>query len=354
MSLEKRTEEARRRFALKGCTMTGKYVNNSTPVEYMCKCGKQGLFARLNAVGLPKWSGCRDCVNLQTKKTNFEIYGVSCVLKNPEIKQKANRTMLEKYDAINPMQSSSLKKKKLETEKTQKVETPQKYEDTLEKRRKTNFERHGVTCVLNLQENLEKAPSASKAKFGEKGPLGNIECRKKRDETMEKIYGDKHALRCEKLKEKAVETTMRNHGVRHHAQSEKIYSKILSSAFKTKEFIFPSGKVVPYQGYEHYAILLLLEEGHEEEDIVSCHESVMGFMYEDGETKRKYYPDLFVPSSNLVVEVKSTWTYEKTPEEKQRVLKKLEACRREGYNTRLLVFSPKGEILLDEKKTKDE
>lgn len=353
--LLKSTEMARVHFSGKGCIMTGEYVDNKTPVEYTCKCGSVGNKVSTKTVQKKSWVGCKDCSKERTKVKNMEVYGVDHLMKSKEFQEKTKETLKKKYGVDNPLKSQEIRAKKNATMKERYGEEHSaQVPEIMEKTKETNLRVYGVTCSLMTEENKEKTRQGKLAKYGPRGSMSHPEIRLKVAQTMLKRYGKEHALQVPEFKEKLLNTYKERFKADHPFHTGEVYSKVLKSCFKIKEFIFPSGKVVPYQGYEHYAILLLLKEGHEEEDIVSCHESVMGFMYEDGETKRKYYPDLFVPSSNLIIEVKSTWTYEKTQEEKERVLKKLEACRREGYNTRLLVFSPKGEVLLDEKKTKDE
>lgn len=71
----------------------------------------------------------------------------------------------------------------------------------------------------------------------------------------------------------------------------------------------PSGKVVKIQGFENSAIDMLLKTYNEEDIVIEYSEmpEVWYFM-EDGKYRR-YLPDIFVPKDNLIVEVKSTYTY---------------------------------------------
>ncbi|ALX27570.1 putative Vsr/MutH/archaeal HJR family endonuclease [Golden Marseillevirus] len=353
--LLKSIEMAKAHFVSKGCTMTGEYIDNKTPVEYTCKCGSTGNMVSTKTVQKKSWVGCKECSKERTRTKNLETYGVEHPMKSEEFREKGKATLLERYGVDNPLKSQKIREKKNATTKQRYgKEHSAQVAEIMEKTKKTNLELYGVECVLMTPENKQKTRFGLKEKFGDGGTHSIPEVRKKFTETMLKRYGKEHALQVPEFKKKLLNTYRERFGVDHPFHNDKVYRKVVNACFKVKEFTFPSGRTVPYQGYEHFAIIHLLEEGFAEEDIVSCHESLMGFEYLDGETKRKYYPDLFIPSQNLVIEVKSTWTYEKTPEEKERVLKKLEACRKQGYNTRLLVFSPKGEILLDEKKHKDE
>lgn len=75
-----------------------------------------------------------------------------------------------------------------------------------------------------------------------------------------------------------------------------------------KEYIFPSGKRVMVQGYEDLCLNDLLEV-YEEDDIVLRRRDVPEIYYEmDGNTHR-YYVDIYIKSVNLMIEVKSPWTY---------------------------------------------
>ncbi|AQM73139.1 endonuclease [Noumeavirus] len=353
--LLKSTEMAKAHFSGKGCVMTGEYVDNKTPVEYTCKCGSVGNMVSTKIVQKKSWVGCKDCSKERTKAKNMEVYGVDHPMKNKEFQEKVKETLKKNYGVDIPLKSQEIRaKKNATTKKRYGEEHSARVPEIMEKTKETNLKVYGVSCPLMTEENKAKSREGFIKRFGDGGSHSDPDVRLKFTETMLKRYGKEHALQVPEFKEKLLGTYKERFDADHPFHTDKVYSKVLRSCFKVKEFTFPSGRIVPYQGYEHFAILLLMEEGHPEDDIVSCHENIKGFLYSDGDTKRKYYPDLFVPSENLIIEVKSTWTFERTEKERERVLRKLEACRKEGYNTRLLVFSPKGEVLLDEKKTKDE
>ena len=77
--------------------------------------------------------------------------------------------------------------------------------------------------------------------------------------------------------------------------------------FKFKEYIFESGRIEHVQGYEPQAIDMLLEIFNEDEIVVG--DGVPVIDYIDGMKNRKYYPDIFIPSINTIIEVKSDFTY---------------------------------------------
>lgn len=349
-TLAKRTEAARIFFESKECVMTGEYVNTTTPVEYTCHCGKEGCKATLRTAKQRGWGGCRDCATKQMKATNKERYGNEHVLNVPKFKAKSDAVMLEKFGVTNALKAKEIREKKGRTMKEKYgVEHSLQKPEFVEKARQTSMKRFGVENVLLLPENQEKGREKLKEKFGDSGPLGDPKIRKRRDDTMMEKYGSKHALQCEKFKLKFIETCRKRFGVDHHSQNDEVYSRILKSSFGKKKFVFPSGRTVDYQGYEHFGILVLLSEGIEEDDVVSCHEEMRRFWYFFDGKNHKYLPDIHVLSKNLYVEVKSTFTFgEVEKNEEEKTYAKLAACREAGFNTRLLILGTKGEIIQDE------
>ena len=54
------------------------------------------------------------------------------------------------------------------------------------------------------------------------------------------------------------------------------------------------------------------------------------------------YPDIFLPNHNLLIEVKSTYTYSRHIEKN---ICKLNAAKKAGYNIELRIYLEKGELL---------
>lgn len=347
-TLARRTEEAAKFFISKGCTMTGEYINSLTKVEYTCSCGKEGCYVKLRHAKQKGWAGCKNCALEKTRKTNLERWGFECALKAPSVIEKTKKTMKEKYGTKTPLLCPEvLEKKKKTMVERYGVEHSLQDEGAKLKCRKTSLKNNGVECCLALPENRKRNKGALCEKYGEKGPLGNKKVREKRDTMMVKKYGTKHALQREEFREKATETWKQKYGVEHPSQHPDIRAKTISSSFNFKNYEFPSGRRIRVQGYEHLAADIMLREGIPEDDIVSCQDKILSFRYEYQRKKKIYFPDFFIPSQNLIVEVKSNWTFRKTKDEEQKTLTKLAACRDAGYKTRLLVLGAKGEILDD-------
>lgn len=137
-------------------------------------------------------------------------------------------------------------------------------------------------------------------------------------------------------------TLMKNYGVEHSLQNAEVMEKASKNAYKLKEYIYPSGAIIKMQGYEHFALDELLQE-LTEHDIVTGSQNVPEVWYEDEWGKRhRYYVDIFIPSQNRCVEVKSTWTFKI----KQHIVYlKQQALKDAGYKCEIWVYDAKGDKL---------
>jgi hypothetical protein len=118
--------------------------------------------------------------------------------------------------------------------------------------------------------------------------------------------------------------------------------KISKKSYSRKEYIFPSGRIELIQGYEPFAINdLLFKENIQENDIVTGCKNIPIIWYKDDADKlHKHYVDIFIPSKNLCIEVKSSWTIKK-----ENVFQKQSAAKDLGYNYEIWVYNNKGERL---------
>jgi hypothetical protein len=116
--------------------------------------------------------------------------------------------------------------------------------------------------------------------------------------------------------------------------------KASKNAYKFKEFIFPSGRIDKVQGYEPFALQYLIEDNIEETDIISGCKNVPTIWYNDKNSKkRRHYVDIFIPSQNRCIEVKSTWTAEK---KKDNIFLKQAAGKKLGHKYEIWVYDSNG------------
>lgn len=80
------------------------------------------------------------------------------------------------------------------------------------------------------------------------------------------------------------------------------------NSFQFKDYIMPSKKIVRIQGYENIALDELLVY-LDEKDIILSRRNMPNIEYIINNKKHRYYPDIYIPSQNKIIEIKSSYTY---------------------------------------------
>ena len=104
---------------------------------------------------------------------------------------------------------------------------------------------------------------------------------------------------------------------------------------KRNLLITPSGKRIFLQGYEVNAYNILIDEGYMEDDILYRKIDMPEIMYYFEDKERRYYPDFYIKSNNLIIEVKCKYTYEIDKEKNDT---KFLFTKKLGYNHRLMIL----------------
>ena len=112
-----------------------------------------------------------------------------------------------------------------------------------------------------------------------------------------------------------------------------------STDYSTKDYVFPSGRVVKIQGYEDKALDDLLKT-HDEKDIVVDKEEIRELIgvityYDSSGVKHRYIPDIYLKSLDHIVEVKSEWTYRVNQAVNEM---KKEACLKIGLGFSFMIY----------------
>jgi hypothetical protein len=236
--------------------------------------------------------------------------------------------------------------------------------DTVSKMREKCLEEHGVEWYAQVPEVREKRKVTTEERYGNREYLATDDCRQKSKATNMATRGVEYPMQCPEVKQKSKATTRRKHGVdspfqvpefkekatatlkenygvEHPLQSKELFHKQQKTTYSHKNFTFPSGRTVAVQGYEHFCIQQLLDEGVEEDDIRTGDATVPSIVYRHNDKNRYYHPDIFIVSQNRLIEVKSTWTI--TLETDRNRAKWLAACKEFEFEVR--VYSPKGVLL---------
>ena len=188
---------------------------------------------------------------------------------------------------------------------------------------------------------FEKIKNTMVNKYGvEYGLQDNSVKEKGRITNLEK-YGFENPLQREEIKEKIKQTCLKKYGVEYASQCQEIYEKQNKNSYYLKEYIFPSGNVIKIQGYEYYALdELIINEKINESDIITGCKNVPTIWYNDENGKKhRHYVDIFIPSQNKCIEVKSTWTATKG---KEYIYLKQNAAKELGYKYEIWVYNSKG------------
>ncbi len=213
-----------------------------------------------------------------------------------------------------------------------------------EKIKKTNKVKYGVECSLNNKDVQDKIKKTLVAKFGVEHPAQNNDIKKQMQQTTFKRLGVINPGQSEIVKDKMKATNLERFGVEHSSQNSEIAEKTFKNAVKSKLYIFPSGKQIKLQGYEPFGIDYLLNiDKINENDIITDRKHVPEIWYFDITGKKhRYFVDIFIPSLNKCIEIKSEWTIKK---EKDNVYIKQKAMKDAGYECEIWLFHSNGKRL---------
>jgi hypothetical protein len=191
---------------------------------------------------------------------------------------------------------------------------------------KTNTERHGAKYYTSTRQFKEK-------------------CTEKYNLDWE----GKHPTSHQSTKDKKYKTNIGKYGFKCALQNPIIYDKHLKSCYSTKEYTMPSGKIIKVQGYEPWAIDKILENNYEvENNIITDKQEIIkilgDFQYNNANNTISYYfPDIYLKSTNKIIEVKSEYTYSINIEEN---IAKKESVIAKGLNFEFWIFDTFKNLLI--------
>lgn len=289
---------------------------------------------------------CKACSVENAKRKRIATYAARTKEQSTEILKKRQATVLQKYGVDNVSKSNEIKQlistqtKKNAASTTKKVkesnlrkygvESTNSLNSVKNKKKKVFLEKYGVDHQL-------KIPAIAASVSAKNTQNANERIAKARKTCMEK-YGTENPSSAGVIKNKRKETFNERYGVDNASQVPEFHEKKMQSQYKTKEFIFPSGKIVKVQGYEPLALTKLLET-YDESDIVIDTMLKPRIRYIGIDGKQHYYfPDIYIPKDNLLIEVKSEYTFAGFAGWKETNLLKQNASIKAGYRHEFMIM----------------
>jgi len=184
-----------------------------------------------------------------------------------------------------------------------------------------NFSGYMMCCSKKCSNKYRfiKRSETNMKKYGVKNPFESPKFIVKIQETNMKKYGVKYASQTKETQEKGRLTNLKNNGVNWPTQNKDILEKGQKSAKTLKQF----NEKLWYQGT--YELDFLEKYYNKYPDIQRGPSIKYG--------KRTYHPDFYIPSLNLIVEIKSSWTLNKKEEEQKR-----KATIKKGFNYFMILY----------------
>jgi hypothetical protein len=283
----------------------------------------------------------------KAKKTWLENYGVENPMQNEEVKEKSRQTLLANYGVEHPMQSEEVKERTRQTflEKYG-VENPAQSEAIKERMRQTCLEKYGVEYPFQNEEIKERGRQTLLTNYGVEYPFQNEEIRERARQTCLEKYGVENPFQSEQIKEKIRQICLEKYGVEHPMKSPEIFQKCIASSSRKKPFVV-SGFLHNLMGWEPENITYLIHNDdfvlgrkiREEEFLFGEDIPTISYFYK-GKT-HEYHPDFSIKNTDVIVETKSTYTFNK---EIERNLCKFKAVSALGKTLEVFIFKNRREI----------
>jgi hypothetical protein len=249
-------------------------------------------------------------------KNRSEEWSSSNPSTNEEYQKNKIKTFISNYGVDNPSKSELIKeKKRITTNKNYGVDNIFMRKDIMTP---LILHKYGVEHPSYNKEILDKMKKGLIEKYGVDNVSKLPDIKKKKESKSIEKYGTKCVLQSEEIKSKIRETNLERYGIEYPMQSKEIFDKARLSAFKFKIF---KNTDLYYQGsyeldfLERYYDRLIIENGHL-------------IKYKIDGKNAVYHSDFYLPTYNLIIEIKSTYTFEK---EFYKNLIKREFSIKDGY-----------------------
>lgn len=202
---------------------------------------------------------------------------------------------------------------------------------TKDKRKSTCLIRYGYDSHLKSPEIKNKIESTFLTNYGVKSCRSVPSVIEKSNNTKISLHGEDYK---KAIREKYRLTCLEKYGVENTSQVPSIRDRIAKSGYNRKEHV-AFGKTFLVQGAENQALEFLEASAMSDlSDITNLAVHMPTISYFWGNKNRKYFPDFYIPSKNMFIEVKSAYTITRDVERNNL---KFAAVTNSGFNFCLLV-----------------
>jgi hypothetical protein len=317
-------------------------MNQEIRISFKCNCGEEHTkgFRLIYEVSGAFCKKCTFSKGTERKKISLlEKYGTENPCTLPEIKERMKENSLKKFGTEHPSQNKDVRKKVEATNvKNFGVFYPAQKPEVIEKMKETCLKNNGVEYSMQSSVVKEKAKQTFLKKYGKENPFQNLEIREKIKKSMIKNHGVENASQNPEIQAKKIETNLKRFGVPHAAQNKDIQIKSEENRYKYKEYIMPSGEIRKLQGYENFALDILVKLFNEKQ-IFNSRENIPTIKYFYDGKERVHFPDIFIPHLNKIIEVKSDYTYKINTD---KILSKSDFAIKQGFDYEIWIFNHKG------------
>lgn len=177
------------------------------------------------------------------------------------------------------------------------VESTNVLESVKKKQRDSMLKNHGVEYYVTSNEFYDKASKTNLNNLGVPNPMQSKAVQNKVAKTKLERYGDERYNNHEKF----IETCIERYGVEHVMQDKEIFERQQKECYGSKKY-----KHLYYRGTYERLFIKEYENRFPIESLENCF--AVKYTYDDKE--HVYFPDFLITTNNLIVEIKSSWTYD--------------------------------------------
>jgi hypothetical protein len=184
--------------------------------------------------------------------------------------------------------------------------TPEQIQVQVEKSKETFREKYGVEWATQSEDYKSRARATKLARYGNEYHNGN--------KKTKQAWQSKTKKEISEIVNKRRFTCLERYGVENALMKPESRINSAKANSKGREYTLPSGRVIGVRGHEDAAISILLKTYSESDLLIDDRKIKYQLpVFECIDHRRhilKYYPDIYIPKENKIIEVKSPWWWD--------------------------------------------